>query len=1502
MGKRRVPPSSPSEDSDYSISYDEDSGSEYVNSADESDVEVSSLDRLSDRGGGRKGKGKAKAKPKPKKSKSQPAAAPAPPRRTTRHSSRISTEEATARVPVPRVTKRPAASKGSTSKDAPSPPGPSDMTPAELDEAIAEAKASIARLEKKGKTDTSYYRDEVEELKALEEAKEALLEGHRDELSYDPCATEEEKRAVHQAKIDLEKVAPRRVKPGSAAAAGQVAISTRTPGKRAPPANPRNRLVRDVVEMEEVELTPEMYDTILSKKPLWQLANEFKSGEPFPEPDADQTKLHRPVSGNTSEFCRGNPMQAMLAHITMLLSLYRTKMPQLGTDQGFGENGGPFYSCGKTCVAPPKDRRKHSEITVKGYTQISKAMEQVIECWTHWFIMGCLPTMWLRLKGGATTGTADAAKTVYEANELVQELFDWILANNPKYAEAGITARQYRDTITLKARRASEGEVIEFKGNGSYRLSEPQVFIACCNVDQLKLVHQEADSVGKANKLAAAGQPSGMPWADIMAGRVKKGDANTNPYLPYCYDVAQLALPPSERDGRARILPALAATFDENELNRSATGREAKENMLYGVDAKGATKLLEALNRGMGYDPDPPAHGDGAVGGSGSGSDSDSDSDADSVATVLGYDAEERKRAAKAAAKKKKEAKEAAKEAFSKNFHSLRSLFSHVINYTATPTDNVYKRDSTTGAQIVPKMIEMVPSNRYIGYPGFRFTQVIAPHCHRHIETVQLPDRTQMDRVNKTHVIPAVLKELVGIEVDLEKETDHGLPEQWSLRYCPKTGKPIAAAKRGHEGSEIVGPGGRSVTFARAKEAINNAHEASNVKTVEKFWYEDGNNANLLLRDAEENRAAYPEGYRNMLMISNHTKTEVMKDNWNRTLLGLIHSEQGDRSYDPRQLVSDLVIVVWDHKYVRASWVRGRGIDEDCLREAADWLTDTGGDTNNPTAKASAMKFAADIIWGDEGAAAAAESDEDDESDEDEDEGPVEIEFGSLKTSVSNINYLFTLLWKYKELNEAACAKRGEGAFLKILTLAGEICSRSVRMKSHDKHKFVLTDMLFLFNANPSKPITLHVVAALQAIGRLCTLVPDPSKAPPIKLWTTRSNWAFLSHWMAVIDEIAPLHEHLEEDETLDACLSRVLKTEPKDDEDFPALRKHFMAPTGEGKQGAKHHAKMDHQSKPAKETFTEYHDHAEAMDIVPESVAVEDKTKEMTEQHIANCAKAAAVKLGNIHKVDADDELEDGEGEEGEVLKATMGPPTLPGYESVATPKRAKIKFPKKKKVKVMAAGKRGRVEDIATIDHKFTERCIAIAFTCIADLEKLHQGFPSDATAANLDDRTLIELWANWYGYFLHINYGARGPDAKNGRHGITTTNTRSKYFAGIKNLCFTPHGRRIFAKFADLPQEDTPAERERIKELCALYVATTDLAEPEKAVKNHTTYLFKAQSSLFPHVAYGLKEWLVKTPPPPQKKLEKGASHKRARTAGGTSTADAEMADASDASDGE
>lgn len=460
-------------------------------------------------------------------------------------------------------------------------------------------------------------------------------------------------------------------------------------------------------------------------------------------------------------------------------------------------------------------------------------------------------------------------------------------------------------------------------------------------------------------------------------------------------------------------------------------------------------------------------------------------------------------------------------------------------------------------------------------------------------------------------------------------------------------------------------------------------------------------------------------------------------------------------------------------------------------------------------------------------------------------------------------------------------------------------------MKSHDKHKFVLTDMLFLFNANPSKPITLHVVAALQAIGRLCTLVPDPSKAPPIKLWTTRSNWAFLSHWMDVIDELAPLHELLEEDETLDACLSRVLKTEPKDDDDFPALRKHFMAPTGEGKQGALQYAKMDHQNKKAKETFTEYHDHAEAMDIVPESVAVEDKTKEMTEQHIVNCAKAAAVKVGNIHKVDADDELEDGEGEEGEVLRATMGPPTLPGYESVATPKRAKIKFPKKKK-KVKAVGKRGRKVDDVDADYGFTDKCISKAFVCIDELKKLHRNFPEKATWKTLDDRTLIELWAHWYGYFLNIDYGARGPDTDKfgpGRHGIASANARVKYYTGILNLALSPNGRRIFANFSDLPQEECPAERARVMALCEQYVATLDLGAEtmDKAGGNLATYLWKASKALFPQTP-NLRAWLYKTPPPKSEWLNGTASHKRARSAGGTSAADAEMADASDASDEE
>lgn len=1426
MGKRRVfaPVSSESEDSSSESAHDSDSDY-HGSSGGESEHEMVPLSRLR-RAGKSKPKGKSKAAPRRSR---RTASSTVVDDDEAEAAGDDSVEAANSRLPVTRsnavATDAPKRKRGGGGAGASSsasggnpPPAAEDMTLEELETEIAKKEILMEQLVLFGQVDTPLHQDADKKLRALKAAKDKKINdppderGYEGECPWDPNAPESTKRVTRSSRVNLASNPVPQPKKGSATAVGQVAVTKPKPGKKAKP-NPKPRVYQAVGRIQRKLLTPKLYERYLSAEPLWQLANKYKSGTPFPEPPAEERLLHRRVFGNVSGFMGGDPMQGAIAYIVMMLTTCMTKMPFFGTDQGMGENGGPYYMCGKTCVPPPRDYGKHAEVTVKGWTQMSKSPEQAMQCFVDFFVRGCLPTMWLRLKGGASTGTADAAKAIYEMNELVQEIFDKMIDDNSAFKDKGLQ-RSDRDKITLKPRCASKEECIEFKGNGSYRLAEPQVLIACCNVVQLGPMMNPA-SKKKLKDQAAAGQPSDLPLCYIMAGIVKEGeDMDNNPYLPILWDYTRAGLPESEVDGRDRPLPAITATFDENELNRSTTGREAKENLLYGTKAVGAANLLNTLIASANVYED----------------------DDDEEATDLGSEAEAARRDERT---------------FSDTMHGLRASFAGIINYTATPTDNVYPADDPRVSSIVPYMFEMVASKCYIGFSRERLTKT-SWWCERFVEIEELPDRVHVLRLAKTWHYKKVGKKLLNVDINME--TGEGLPSALSFRICNNTGNPVISYHK-KNAKVVVGETeeGATVTAEAFAKTVARSAKATFTNKTNKFWNSDGNNAYALLKHAATNKEAYPEGYRNMLMISNYTREAKQKENWVTTLLGIAQAAQQEgMDYDPRDLAMDLITVEWDHRYVRASWGIGFGVDECCLREAVEWMEVTGGDTSNQAAKEGAKEFARKVRWykGSEELEAA--------EDEDDDAPVKEVKYGCLMSPVSNINYMFTILHKYKELNEAACKERDEGAFLKIFTIAGEICGRSVRMKSHDKHKFVLTDMLFLFNANPRNVVTMHIISALQAVGRLCTMVPDPASAPPIKLWTSESNWAFLGHWMDVIDELVPLHDFRAEDETLDEALDRMLKTPKELAPGFDRLRVHFQAPTGVGARGAEHSARIDGRIGKANTAFGKHRTHAVESGTAPEGVELVDHTDEYTDQMAELSSAIATNKTKGILDQDSDEEIESDE----EVDQAFPAI-NLPGWEPVAVPKRANVPFIKYEK-------KRGHDGD-SLDSYKFTEAEERAAFRNVDEMRAVRAKFPAGCTASTVPEELLLKLFTLWYGYFIHYKAGAQGVGDE-GLHGLVEAHSRSKYVQGVKEFCTSPYVKKL----SDLPQHQAhnPQERERIRALCGEvieHLRPSNGAKNKKGIDMKTQHAYNMSSHLykwfhlFPPRGGSLREWLFEAPPP-------------------------------------
>jgi hypothetical protein len=1262
--------------------------------------------------------------------------------------------------------------------------------------------------------------------------------GFEHELPWDRHAPDSARRNLRRARINLARVAePKEPKEGSAAALNQIVVKRKgkAPGTKRVTKTPVAPKVASGILYKQP--TPEAYDNILSEEPLWELANKYNNGVPFPKPGPDQPGLHRRVSGNVSRFMRGDPMQAIIAHLFMQLCTTVTKMPQWGSDQGFGPGGGPYYSCGKTDVPPPDNYGMHSEVSVKGWTQISKANEQVLQCVYDWYVKGAVPTLFLRLKGGGGLGTTDASKTIDETCKYLKKLFDEVYASNLAYRAAGLLPGD-RDRLVMKARCASRGDGLEFVGSGGYRLNGPQIFVACSNVVQLKPLVYGATTPAELTRFAAAGQPSGISLSYIMAGCVKEGDdPNDNPYLPIVDDPSRLGLPVSELTGRDRPRPALAATFDEDELNRSSTGKEAKETLLF-QQAGGASRLMNRLSA-EGCRPDEEDQM------------SDTDSDASSQARAE-HDAM----------------------TFSDCVHGLRSVFCSVVKYTATPTDCVNNDVKDKRSQIVSHMVEMVPSKLYIGYNTGRMP-VIGQHCLRHVEVVELPDRAPLERLNMTRLYPPIAKELLNIDIDLE--TGEGLPDAFSHRICGRTGCPIISLPKKKQGDVVGNTENGPITAGDLRDTVKKGQDVAKTAGKTGFWYADGNNVHVLLKDAENNRAAYPEGYRNMLMISNNTRLDAQKENWVATILNLTSAIPTDGTPDPRQLTQDLILLEWSHKYVRFSWACGGGVDEECLRQAFDHLAEFGGDTDNATSKAEAITFARSAVWYDEDLDPAERGASYHEAQETF-ASSLPCTYGSVISSISNINYAYSVLWKYLELVKAkAHLHSDEGAFLKILVVAGDICGRSVRLKTHDRHKFVLTDMLYSFDAGLKKAITMHAISVIQAVGRLCGIVPDPEGAPPIKLWIPTSCWAYTKQWMDLIDSLVPLHQLRKDNETIDDVILRVVEDETIPG--FDALRVHFCTQTGEGNRGAKHYARIDHRLQAGKRASAKYSAITEEKGTTPDPVSVVDRSDEYLALQIRQCSEIAVKKTNAALAVDSDDEDSDSD----EELEAAMGAPQLDGYESVPppryTPHKPATLAPKVSKKKKKSSGKRSRADDGADDDdYAFDTTDMSAAFEAVANISHLREALPSNPLMTS--DRQLIDLWGYWYLYFLHINYGAQGPqaDTTGGRHGIKSSQSRGQYAQTIRQVCNGPVGQSIFKSFTDLPQCNSSEDATRIKDLLGRICDAMNLSKERPSSKgpsnwdknrnNKASHLNKCWA-LFPGTT-DLRKWLVETQAPEQRPL--------------------------------
>lgn len=948
----------------------------------------------------------------------------------------------------------------------------------------------------------------------------------------------------------------------------------------------------------------------MSSKPLWKLANtHLPADKRFPEPPRSLSSLHRKVSGNMSRFMSDAPHQVLVAHIMMELCTVVSKQEKIfGRDQGIA-GGGPYLACSRTIFRPPPSLNRHAETYVKGFCQLSKTYETCGQAFHCFFVEGVLPIIFMRNKGGASVGTADMTLGMKEFNGVVKGIFESIIGH---YRHLRDFDHVKVEDFELRPRRSSEGETLEFHGNGSYLLMYPQVIIACTNVTQLEPLYKRPTSA----RALAANQPQ-LSLVQIFSGKSKAQDSgNANPYLPWVFDASELDAP-DKADGGSRLLPAIAALFDEDDTNPSASGNEAKERLLF----KKAPLLCERLkelqrSRAAAEELDESP-----------GDEQDAQADRDTAE-------------------------------FYKEFRGdfkhcgLRASFALVIAYTATPTTAIYAIGGGA-SEIDVHMVELVPGKGYIGYETPRMNE-IAPHLTRHVNVVALPNRTPyIEGVRLKDAYPRLFHEL-GLNGN---QVPHPFKQT-------KAGSIMLPSKDKDEMVECDnGESYRAIDLKeKAKDVVKDMKP-----DADPFWHADGGNIKRILKDMDARKAEYPGGYRSALCMTNFTKSERGKEALVKAVLGF----RGEDEY----LSKGLVTIEYDYRRVRLTWLAGE-IDEDVLLEAVNVLLQS--DDEQAVKWARACRFSS--IVGEERVAVATDDSDSDsgESDEISEAGEAGTPAAhTLHSSCPNINYCYSALNIYmdemrarqnqRRATVASCsaAPLAQNTFLKILAFAGEIGSRGVRYKSHD-HKLVLTDMYFAFNVSTSTQITAHGAGVIQSIGRLCSLVPHPERCPEIRLWIPQVCKDFCDLWLAVMDELPALYAKKQPDETFEQLLTRIA-TEQTPEREHDAVIQHFAAPIGYGKKNNKFFARIDHRNGKAKELSMRLEQRTIAAGTPPQPIDVIDDLAEVRNVMITQAVRRAIQQDRDVHHAGGDE----GGALEDEAAFDMLAVPPQPTPVKVAHPRK---------------------------------------------------------------------------------------------------------------------------------------------------------------------------------------------------------------------------------------
>ena len=122
---------------------------------------------------------------------------------------------------------------------------------------------------------------------------------------------------------------------------------------------------------------------------------------------------------------------------------------------------------------------------------------------------------------------------------------------------------------------------LDIHGNGNYGLMYPQVIISCTNV-------KAVDRMTSTMNGRQLGSNLQMSLIELLSGYRRRGDTeDANPHAPYIWELD--AIPAHlQKDGQVeggeKEFPkaAIALLFDEDDANRSSTGSEKTDSLLFG--------------------------------------------------------------------------------------------------------------------------------------------------------------------------------------------------------------------------------------------------------------------------------------------------------------------------------------------------------------------------------------------------------------------------------------------------------------------------------------------------------------------------------------------------------------------------------------------------------------------------------------------------------------------------------------------------------------------------------------------------------------------------------------------------------------------------------------------------------------------------------------------------------------------------------------------------------